>query len=165
MLRRVGNWNGLYKISSAPARSARLTRSSTLQAVVQPVLITTGMFRVDRFAFSRAVTSSPFSSGKRISIMIKSGRILKAFSMASGPLDASKTSWPRVLIKVRTDSRKVLSLSTINIFFDLSRMTGDLEHRGCQSPESRLFGNFSPMVTLLRYFAAKIASGEMAWGK
>ena len=42
--------------------------------------MTTGMFRVDRFLFKRAVASSPFIPGKRRSIMIRSGCRLEALS-------------------------------------------------------------------------------------
>ena len=71
--RSSGIWIGLYIISAAPALRARWMRSSTLQDVVQPVFITTGMFRVAEFDFNFAVTSSPFIPGKRTSIMIKLG--------------------------------------------------------------------------------------------
>lgn len=71
---------------------ADFLESPILHMVVQAVLMITGMFRVDRFFFKRAVASSPFIPGKRRSIMIRSGRMLEALFMASGPIAASKTS-------------------------------------------------------------------------
>jgi hypothetical protein len=80
------------------------------------VFITTGMFRVDIFAFSRAVASSPFIPGRHRSIMMRSGCMLEAVSMTARPVATSKTSWPRPLINAPSDSRKVSLPSAINIF-------------------------------------------------
>ena len=115
--RSSGNCNGLYKISAAPALSARSACSSTLKSVVHPLFKTTGILRVDIFLFNCTVTSSPFNPGKRMSIMIRSGRRLKALSRPSGPVAASTTSWPKPLKNPRSDSRNFSLPSTIKYFF------------------------------------------------
>ena len=92
--------------------------------------MTTGMFRVDAFLFKRTVASSPFSSGKLRSIMIRSGCRLEALSMASAPVAASKTSWPNPLINPPRVSRQASLLSTINIFLVLFAIQKGVEAQG-----------------------------------
>ena len=79
--------------------------------------MTTGMFRVADLAFKRLVTSSPFKPGSRNPNMIRWGRMLQAASIASNPDAASQTSYPKPLINEPSDSRPLLSSSTISIFF------------------------------------------------
>src|SRR6266700_2883138 len=50
--------------------------------------------------------------------------MLEALSRASGPVVASKTSWPKPLKNTRSDSRNSSLLSTINIFLAVFRMEG-----------------------------------------
>src|SRR5262249_29312241 len=146
---------GLYKISSAPASRARSARSPTLQEVVQAVLMTTGMLRVDTFLFKRAVASSPFISGKLRSIMIRSGCKLEALSMASRPVLASRTSWPKPLIKPPRVSRQAWLLSTINIFFALFPMSEVRSTRDASQGTGRCLGVSWAGETILRYIELK----------
>jgi len=53
--------------------SARWIRSSTLHAVAHPLLMITGIFRVEMVFFSRAVTSSPYIPRNCTSIMTRAG--------------------------------------------------------------------------------------------
>jgi hypothetical protein len=151
--------NGLYKISAAPALSARFTRSSTLQSVVHPVFMTTGILRVDIFLFNCAVTSSPFSPGRRTSIMIRSGCTLEALSRASKPVAASTTSWPKPFINARSDSRKASLLSTINIFLAVFRIEKIRSTTDASRCKRQYFGIFSRVVSILRYSRCDIRGG------
>jgi hypothetical protein len=80
--------NGFSKISAAPACRAWFLTVNSGKAVV----MITGMFRVAGFAFKRAIILSPITSGKYISIRIKSGCISNVLPIASLPEPGSITS-------------------------------------------------------------------------
>src|SRR5262245_29738254 len=105
-----------------PTRKAFSRHSSDIHAVSA----TTGMREVLGFRLSIAVVLTPSTSGRFISMKIRSGPSASAHTMASLLLRAFIASYPNVFTRRPKISRESLLSSTIRIFL----FTGPLLENG-----------------------------------